>query len=49
MIGISDPQPSMFYPMNLEQFVTVDHSMRKIWPLIDTARLRQPCAPLYPR
>jgi hypothetical protein len=49
MMGISDPQPSMFYHINLEQFVTADHPMRKIRPLIDTARLRQLCEPLIPR
>jgi hypothetical protein len=47
MTGISDPQPSMFYHINLEQFVTTDHPMRKIRPLIDTAHLRQLCEPLY--
>lgn len=47
MMGTSDPQPSMFYHINLEQFVTADHPMRKIRPLIDTARIRQLCEPLY--
>lgn len=47
MMGISDPQPSMFYPINLEQFVTADPPMRKIRPLIDTVRLRPLCEPLY--
>jgi transposase len=47
MMGTSNPQPSMFYHINLEQFVTADHPMRKIRPLIDTARLRQLCEPLY--
>jgi transposase len=47
MMGISDPQPSMFYHINLEQFVTAEHPMRKIRPLLDTARLRQFCVPLY--
>jgi len=46
-MGTSDPQPSMFYHINLEQFVTADHPMRKIRPLIDTARIRQLCEPLY--
>lgn len=47
MMGTSDPQPSLFYHINLEQFVTADHPMRKIRPLIDTARIRQLCEPLY--
>ncbi len=34
-------------PINLEQFVTADHPMRKIRPLIDTDRIRQLCEPLY--
>lgn len=47
MMGTSDPQPSMFYPINREQLVTADHPMRKIRPLIDTARIRELCEPLY--
>jgi transposase len=47
MMGTSDPQPSMFYHINLEQYVTADHPMRKIRPLIETARIRQLCEPLY--
>ncbi|HQV47326.1 MAG TPA: IS5 family transposase [Nitrospira sp.] len=47
MMGTADPQPSMFYHINLEQFVTVDHPMRKIRPLIDAERIRQLCEPLY--
>jgi transposase len=47
MMGTSDPQPSMFYHINLEQFVTTDHPMRKIRPLIDTDRIRALCEPLY--
>lgn len=47
MMGTSNPQPSMFYHINLEQFVTSDHPMRKIRPLIDTNRIRQLCEPLY--
>lgn len=47
MMGISDPQPLMSDPINLEQFVTADHPTRKIRPLIDTVRLRQLCEPLY--
>jgi transposase len=47
MMGTSDPQPSMFYHINLEQYVTADHPMRKIRTLIETARIRQLCEPLY--
>jgi len=47
MMGTADPQPSMFYHINLEQYVTADHPMRKIRPLIDTERIRQLCEPLY--
>ncbi len=47
MMGTADPQPAMFYHMNLEQSVTADHPMRKIRPLIDTAQIRQLCEPLY--
>jgi transposase len=47
MMGTSDPQPSMFYHITLEQFVTADHPVRKIRPLIDTERIRQICQPLY--
>lgn len=46
MMGTSDPQPSLFYQIILEQFVTADHPMRKIRPLIDTDRIRQLCEPL---
>jgi len=47
MMGTADPQPSMFQHINLVQFVPADHPMRKIRPLIETARLRQLCEPLY--
>ena len=46
MMGTSDPQPSMLYHINLEQFVTADHPMRKIRPLIDITRIRQLCEQL---
>jgi len=47
MMGTADPQPSLFYHINLEQYVTADHPMRKIRPLIDAERIRQLCEPLY--
>ena len=46
MMGPSNPQPSMFYQINLEQLVTADHPMRWIRPLSDTARIRPLCEPL---
>ena len=47
MMGTSNPQPSMFYHINIEQCVTADHPGRKIRPLIDNDRIRQLCEPLY--
>lgn len=47
MMGTNDPQPSMFYSINLEQFVTEDDPFRKIRSLIDTDRIRKLCSPLY--
>ena len=47
MMGTSDPQPSMFSPITLEQLVTADHPMRRIRPVIDTDRIRTLCQPLY--
>ena len=47
MMGTSDPQPSMFYHLNLEQCVTAEHPVRKVPPLIDTDRIRQLCEALY--
>ena len=47
MMGISDPQPSMFYHINLEQVRDRRSPDAEIRPLIDTARLRQLCEPLY--
>lgn len=47
MMGTHDPQPSMFYSINLEQFVSEDDPFRKIRSLIDTDRIRQLCSPLY--
>jgi hypothetical protein len=47
MMGTVDPPPSMFSHSNLEQFVTADHPMRRIRPLIDTTRIRTLCEPLY--
>jgi hypothetical protein len=44
MLGTCDPQPVLFYQITLEQFVIADHPMRKLWTLIDTARIRH-CTP----
>ncbi len=45
--GHSRPAALNVRHINLKQFVTADHSMRKIPPLIDTARLRQLYQPLF--
>jgi hypothetical protein len=37
MMGTANPQPSMFHHINMEQYVTADHSIRKIRPLNETA------------
>jgi hypothetical protein len=47
MIGKSNPHPSMFFHINLEQLVSADHSMHKNRPLIDTDWIRQLCESLY--
>lgn len=47
MMGENDSQPSIFYNINLEQFVTADHPFRKIRKLIDVERIREICRPLY--
>ena len=44
---MSNPQPSMFSHINLDQFVTLGHPMRKFRPLIDMDRIRAFCEPLY--
>ncbi len=47
MMGSHDPQPSMFYNINLEQFVSEDDPFRKIRGLIDTDGIRSLCKDLY--
>lgn len=47
MMGTSDPQPSMFYNINLEQFVSDDDPFRRIRILIDADDIRKLCKPLY--
>lgn len=47
MMGTSDSQPSLFYTINLEQFVAEDDPFRKIRKLIDIDRIRKLCKPLY--
>ena len=47
MMCTSDPQPSTFYHINLEQFVAAEYPMRRIQPLIGTSRIRTLCEPLY--
>ena len=41
MMSAAAAQPSLFYQITLEQFVAVDHPMRQIRPLIETARIRE--------
>lgn len=45
--GHSRPAAVNVHHINLEQFVTADHPMRKTRPLIDTARLRQLYEPQF--
>lgn len=47
MMGTNDPQPSLFYSINLEQFVAEDDPFRKIRRLVDVDRIRKLCKPLY--
>lgn len=47
MMGENDSQASMFYNINLEQFVASDHPFRKVRPLIDVDKIRKICKPLY--
>lgn len=47
MMGSRDPQPAIFYTIQLEQFVAEDDPLRKIRGLIDTDRIRELCKPLY--
>ncbi len=42
-MGMSDPQPSMWYHNTLEQVVPADPPMQKIRPLFDTDRIRTLC------
>ena len=47
MMGTTEPQPSMFYNINLDQFVSDDDPFRRIRGLIDADRIRRLCKPLY--
>ena len=47
MMGTVDAQPEMFHTVQLEDLVPAEHPLRKIRPLIETARIRQLCAPFY--
>ncbi len=47
MMGTNDPQLSMFYNINLEQFVSHDDPFRRVRGWIDTDRIRELCKALY--
>jgi hypothetical protein len=47
MMGDSDPQRSLFYQISLEKFVSSEHPLRRIRPLIDDQEIRRICKPLY--
>ena len=47
MMGTADAQPEMFHAVQLEDLVPPEHPLRKIHPLMETARIRQFCAPFY--
>ena len=46
-MGSSDGQKNIFHTVQLEDLVPDDHPLRRIRPLIDTARIRELCADFY--
>ncbi len=46
-MGSSDGQKHIFHTVQLEDLVPDDHPLRRIRPLIDTARIRELCADFY--
>lgn len=47
MMGNGDGQKNIFHTVQLEDLVPDDHPLRRIRPLIDTARIRELCADFY--
>ena len=47
MMGMTNTQRQMFHTVQISDLVPDDHPLRKIRPLINTARIRELCEPFY--
>jgi len=47
MMGQADSQKNIFHTVQLEDLVPEDHPLRKIRPLVNTARIRELCKDFY--